>query len=185
MTGHADFVLVGHGDDAIEKVGDALPESVGADRAGFGERGFGMRFGELPLVVERVTAAGHAADAQHAEDAHVVLDGRNAGLRAVADEGLQLLDVAVALGALREHDGGMLFAIDVAGFEEGRRGAIDADAVFRGQIDHALELVHGGVEAVALDLRVAADVAHAVTRQVFKVRVVGGSGLVAELHALG
>ena len=62
----------------------------------------------------RIAAAWHAAGAQHAENAHVVLDGRNAGLRAVADEGLQLLDVAVALRALREHDGRMLFVIDVA-----------------------------------------------------------------------
>ena len=124
MAGHADLVFVGDGNDAIEEVGDALPEGVGADHAGAGERRFGMRFGELPLVIERVAAAGHAAGAQHAENAHVVFDGGNAGLRAVADEGLQLLDVAIALRALRQHDGGMLFADRCSSIENG--GAVQS-----------------------------------------------------------
>ena len=139
---------------------------------GLGERRFGMRLRELPLVIERVAAARHAAGAQHAENAHVVFDGGNAGLRAVANEGLQLLDVAVALRTLRQHDGGMLFVIDVARLEEWRRGAVDADVVFCGHVDHAIQFVDGGVETVALDLRIAADVAHAVTGQVLEVCVV-------------
>ena len=53
---------------------------------------------------------------------------------------------------------------------------------FAGHIDHALEFVDGGVEPVAFDLRIAADVAHAVAGQVLEMHVVGGRGLVAELH---
>ena len=126
-------------------------------------------------MVHRIAAARRAAGAQHAEDAHVVFDRRNAGLRAVADEGLQLLDVAVALRALRQHDGRMLFRVDVAGREKRRRDAVDADAVFAGHVDHALEFVDGGVEAVALNLRIAADVAHAVAGQVLEMTSLVGA----------
>ena len=37
---------------------------------------------------------------------------------------LQLLDIAIALRALRQHDGGVLFLIDVARREKRRRRAI-------------------------------------------------------------
>ena len=43
MAGHADFVLVGDGDDAVEEIGDALPEGVGVDVAGPGEGWVGVR----------------------------------------------------------------------------------------------------------------------------------------------
>ena len=33
MAGHADFVLVGDGNDAVEEVSDALPEHVGSHHA--------------------------------------------------------------------------------------------------------------------------------------------------------
>ena len=88
-------------------------------------------------------------------------------------------------GLCGEHDGGVLFVVDVAGLEKRRRSAVDADAVFGGHVDHALELVDGGVEAVALDLRIAADVAHAIASEVLEMDVVGGRALVAELHEYG
>ena len=61
MTGHANLVLVGDGDDALEEVRDALPEGVGVDHAGLCERSVGMCLGELPLVVHSIAAALHAA----------------------------------------------------------------------------------------------------------------------------
>ena len=54
-----------------------------------------------------------------------------------------------------------------------------------GQIAHALEFVHRGVEPAIGDLRVAADVAHAVAREVLQVRLIGGSALAAQLHQRG
>ena len=42
MQGHADLVLVGDGNDAVEEVGDALPDMVGVDVSGAGEGGRGM-----------------------------------------------------------------------------------------------------------------------------------------------
>jgi hypothetical protein len=146
---------------------------------------FRLRIGEVPDGVDRIAASGFRAGAQHTEDAHVVFDRQDAGLRAVTDEGLQGFDVAVSLGALREHDRGVLFGVDEAGFEERRCGAVDADLVLGGEVDHGLEFVDGGVEAVVSDLRVAADVTHAVARKVGEVCVGGGRGLVAELHQHG
>jgi hypothetical protein len=74
MTGHADLVLVGHWDHAIEKVSDTLPKSVGVYVPSPGERGCGMRLRELPCVVHRIAAPWDPSCAEHAEDAHVVFD---------------------------------------------------------------------------------------------------------------
>lgn len=206
MTGHADFVLIGDGDDAIEEVGDALPEGVGVDVAGDGEAGFGLLdghglaggvvvasdgdgwagirqlglcCGEVPDCVDLVATAGPGPGAEDAEDAHVVFHGGYAGLGAVADEDLEGFDVAVALGALGEHDGGMLFAVDVGGLEDGWAYAEDFDVVFLGEVFHAGEFFDGGVDAAVGYLGVGADVADAVSSQVFEVGVGGGRALAA------
>ncbi len=141
--------------------------------------------GEVPDGVLLVAAAGAGAGAEDAEDAHVVLDRGQAGGGAVADHELELFDVAVALGGLGEHDGGMLFAVDEAGLEDGRADAEDLDVVGGGEVAHAVELVDCGVGAVGGDLRVAADVADSVAGEVGEVRGVGWSGLAAQLHLAG
>ena len=74
---------------------------------------------------------------------------------------------------------GCFSRVDETGGEQGRVGAVDGDFVLRGEVDHGVEFVDGGVEAVAGDLRVAADVADAVAGEVLEVSVVGGGGLVA------
>ena len=56
-------------------------------------------------------------------------------------------------GLCGQHDGRMLFLVDEARGQKRRRDAVHADVVFRGQVLHALELVHGGVEPVAFNLR--------------------------------
>ena len=59
MAGHADLVLVGHRNHAVEEVGDALPERIGIDMAGLGQRRLRMGFCEFQ-VCNRVAAARHA-----------------------------------------------------------------------------------------------------------------------------
>ena len=144
-----------------------------------------MRVGELPGAVHGIAAARGASGADDTQDAHVVFNGGDACLGAVFDHGLEGFDVAVALRTLRQHDGRMLFFIDVTGLQKWGRGAVDADAALGGEVDHALQFVDGGVEAVAFDLRIAADIAYAVAGQVFEVGFVGGSGLIPYLHERG
>ncbi len=72
---------------------------------------------------------------------------------------LKLLDVAVALRALRQHDGAMLLAVDMAGRENRRGDAFEGDAVLLREILDGLQLVHRGIDAVTLDVRIASDVA--------------------------
>src|SRR3954471_21855033 len=112
MAGHTHLVFGGDGNDAFEEIGNPLPVAVGIDCTGAGEGRIGVRVFELVGVVAGVAAAGGAAGAQDTEDAHVVFDAGDFGRGTVLDHGLDLLDVAVAFGALGEHDGGMAFAID-------------------------------------------------------------------------
>ena len=185
MAGHADLVLRRHRDDAIQKVGDAFPEGVGIHLAGTGQGRIGMAVFEAPGAVGGIAAARRASCAEHAQDAHVVFDRRNASGGAVADQRLHGRNIAVAFRALGEHDGGVPLAIDVAGGEEGRRQAIDGDAVLLGQVAHALEFVHGGIQAAIGDGGVAANVTDAVAGEVFQMCFGGGRALAAEFHASG
>src|ERR1019366_4617116 len=162
MAGHANLVFVRNRNHPVEKLGDAFPEGVGVYAAGLGEWWVGVHFGELPIVIHRIAAAGRASRPENAEDAHVVFDAGDPGLRAVADKGLQRLDVAVALGTLGQHDGRMSFRVDKAGLEKRRRRAVDADAVLGGHIHDRLQLVYGGIQTVTRDLRIAANILHAV-----------------------
>ena len=75
MQGHADLVLVGDWDDAVEEIGDALPALFGGDVSGARGRGLGMRLGELPGGVGGIAATRGSSDALVADDLQVVLDG--------------------------------------------------------------------------------------------------------------
>ena len=72
--------------------------------AGRRERRLLLRLGQPPGAVARAAAARRVRGPQHANQVHVVLDGRDAGARAVADDRLDELDLALALGVLPEHD---------------------------------------------------------------------------------
>ena len=184
VAGHANLVLVGNWDDAIEEVGDALPEGVGIDVSSDRKRRGGMRFGQLPYTVHFITTARLSTAAEDAEDAHVVFDRGQASLRTVANERLDALDVAVALRALRQHDCGVLFAVDVAGFEDLRADAYDFDVVLFCEIAHPVQLLDGGEDTAVggVDLRISAYVADAVTRKVLEMLVGGWGALTTELH---
>src|ERR1700761_2291542 len=92
VQGHADFVLAGYRDDAVEEVRDAFPRSVGADMTGTSQGCFRFRFRQLPGAVSRVSPPRRAARTQVSDELQVVLDGRNAGRGAVLDHGLQIFD---------------------------------------------------------------------------------------------
>src|SRR5579864_555062 len=88
MTSHSNFVLIGHRNHAVEKIRNALPEGVCIHVTGLGERRCRMSFGEIPHVVHGIATARYAPGAKDTENAHVVLDGWNAGQRTILDEGL-------------------------------------------------------------------------------------------------
>jgi hypothetical protein len=175
VAGHANFVLVGNWDDTVEEVGNPFSESLSIDVPGDGERRGRMRFGELPYAVHFITAARLPAAAEDAENAHVVFDGGQASLRTVADKRLDALDVTVPLRALRQHDSGMFLAVDIAGFENLWTDTDNLDVILFGEIAHPVQLLDGGEDTAAggVDLRVSADVAHAVARKVLEVFVGG------------
>ena len=182
MAGHAYLVLIRDWNHAIQEVRDPLPEPVRVDLARDRERRLRMRLRQLPLAVARVAAPRRSARAQHAEDAHVVFDGRQPHLRAVPDHRLDRFDVAVALRALRQHDGGMLLLVDIARLQHRRPDAIDLDAVLCRQVLHAAQLIDRGIDAPVRNLRIAADMLHAVARQKLQMRVVGGCALATQVE---
>ncbi len=122
------FNSFGDGNDPVQKIGDALPGLILADGSGFGERRvlFGVGIDERAEL--RLPAAGRGAAADDAQDAHVVLQLRDAGAGGVAHHLLDVLDFAIALRALAEHDVGILALGDVGGAERERHG-FERDAV--------------------------------------------------------
>src|SRR5206468_8486483 len=113
MAGQADFVLVGDGDQAFQEIGDALPINISRDAPSTSNGGPGRGVTKSPSTVSGSASARSPAGPQDTEEAHVVLDGRNLRFGAVADEVLETLDVAVALGALAEQDGGTFRPINM------------------------------------------------------------------------
>ncbi len=97
-------------------------------------------------------------------------------------EGLQALDIAIALGALRQHYGRVLFTVDVTRRQERGRNAVDADAVPFSQFPDAVEFICGCIEASVGDFWIAADTLNAIACQIREVRLAGGRALAAQLH---
>src|SRR5206468_1176662 len=123
------------------------------------------------------------ADAQDTEDAHVVLDGRDLRFGAVADEVLESLDVAVALGALAEQDGRTFGPIDMGRSQEGRRDRVDGDIPFRSPLLDLHEFVNRRItEFLVREFRNCTDVLDAMAGEELESRVRGWSALTAELH---
>src|SRR5580693_1373722 len=177
MAGHSNLALIGHRNYTVKKIRNTLPESVSVHPPGPRERCCRMSLGEIPCVVHRIATTRYPPGAKNTENAHVVLNGRKASQRTILDQRLQLFDVPITLRTLSQHDGWMLFLVDETGLQEWRRNAVDADAIFSGHIHHALEFVHGCVKTVTFDLRISADVSHAIAGEVLEVRVIGWRGL--------
>ena len=70
---------------------------------------------------------------------------------AILDEGLERFDIAIALGTLRQHDGGMLLAVDVARREKRRHRASNRAVGTAARSIMLFQFVDRGVESIALD----------------------------------
>src|SRR5580658_3865824 len=85
MAGHSNLALIGHRNYAVKKIRNTLPESVRVHAPGPREWCCRMSLGEIPCVIHRVTATRYTPGAKNTENAHVVLNGRNASLRTIPD----------------------------------------------------------------------------------------------------
>src|SRR3984893_2961325 len=113
VAGHTDLVLFCDRDHALEEVSDALPKPISRHETRTRERRCGTGRLKIPRAVRSVAATRHTASAKHAQDAHVVLNARHPRRCAILDHCLNRLDIAIPLGTLREHYGGMRFAVDM------------------------------------------------------------------------
>jgi len=127
MTRHADLVFFGHRDDPLQEIRNALPGGLFTDRAGFGERRILRRFLIHKSAVVRAAAARRGLRTHYAENGHVVLQGRDAGVRGIANHLADIVDFAVALGTLAQHDIGVLRLGDIGGAER-HRDHLEANA---------------------------------------------------------
>ena len=96
MTRGADLVLVADRDHAVEKIGDALPGRFFRDPSGARQLVGVLGLGQLPGAIAATAPAGCCSGSQHAEQAHVVFEGRDLGRGAGRDHFLDVLDVAIA-----------------------------------------------------------------------------------------
>src|ERR1039457_1287977 len=104
MASQPNLVLLGHRDDALQKVGDVLTAHLCGNAACFGQGWILLGF-----VIHETVAHGAASPldrlrAHDAQVAHVVLYGRNPGFARVADHLADVIDLPVALRALPQQD---------------------------------------------------------------------------------
>src|SRR5260370_874987 len=117
MTAEPHFALLRHRHDPLQEVSDPLPHRFFTHRPALRRRSI-----LFSLVVDEGAVTGPATPTRafgphHAEDCEVVLDGGNAGFGHVADHLANLLDFAIALGTLAQHDVWILCPADVRGTE--------------------------------------------------------------------
>ena len=129
VASHADLFLGRDRYHAAQEVFDALPIGIGGNWSSLRQLVLVGGFLVVPSRVGALAPARCPSDADNTKDAHVVLDGRNARLGAVADHLLAHLDLPVALRVLAHHDGGH------RGFGDHRRGQrdrhhVEGDAMF-------------------------------------------------------
>src|SRR3989442_10033811 len=183
MAGQSDFVLVGKGDHAFQEIGDALPINISRDAPSTGEGRPRGRVAKSPSTVSGSASARSPAGPQDAEDAQVVLDGRDLRFGAVADEVLETLDVAVPLGALAEQDRGTFGPVDMARSQEGRREQVDADIPLSSALLEVQQFVHSRItEFFVRDFGHSTDVLDAVAGEKLESLVGGWPALGAQFH---
>src|SRR5262245_39520673 len=182
MAGHANLVFRRNRNHSFKKVGDSFPVKVRLDGSRPRKRTLRFGFLEPPGTVGRTTASRRSFGPQHAEDAHVVFDGRNPGLGAVLDQFLNGFDISVPFRALAQHDGPPLGAIDVARREKRGRYHIDADVVFLGALPELHQLLYGRVAAFRRLLRIAANVVDGVALEKLEPLFRSRRTLTAQLH---
>jgi hypothetical protein len=147
MAGDADLVLIGDRHHMRQEIIDPFPEGIGIDHARAGKRQLLLqRVLVIPLVVQGIAPAAYRAAAHHAQDAHIVFQGGDAGGGAVADQVLERLDIAIPLGALRQHDGGMGLAVDIGGIQQHTAGELQMHAMLLDSVPQRLELIGGRID---------------------------------------
>src|SRR5207247_11328089 len=82
MAPHLHLVFLGHGDDTLEEIGDALPVRVGVDLAGDRQRRILLCALVHELAVARWTAALRRTAARNADEREVVFHLHDPGARA-------------------------------------------------------------------------------------------------------
>src|SRR5712691_11927236 len=97
MAPHPHLVFLGHRDDPLEEIRDALPVGVRVDFPSDGQRRILLRALVHELAVARAAAPWRRAAARYPDEREVVFHLENAGARAVADQLADVIDVAVAL----------------------------------------------------------------------------------------
>ena len=116
MASHPDFVFLGHWDDPLKEIRDALPGGFRGDGPSLGERR-GVMHGFLidEGTVMRAAAAARRLRPHHTQDRQIVFQRGDAGARGIANHLADGVDLAVALGAFAQHDVGVFRARDVTG----------------------------------------------------------------------
>ena len=141
------------------------------------------RIAESPGAIGGSAPAGTPLDPQNTEDAHVVLDGGDLRFGAVADDILESLDIALALGTLAKHDGGTFSPIDMGRSQERRREHVDADIPLLRALLKLQKFVNGRITACFVrKFRDSTDVLDAMACEELESLVGGRPALTPEFH---
>ena len=86
---------------------------------------------------------------QNAQQAHVVLECGNADFRTGFDHPVNIINVAIALGALAEHDGAAFFVVDVARSQKGESDHVERNAMLLAEVARPRKILDGPMAAMA------------------------------------
>ena len=118
VTRRLDLVLVTNGHHPLDEVIDTFPEHIRGDDTGNSRWRIGIELRSIERAVCRIATARCGWGARHTENAHVVLERRDAYGRQGFDTLMNVVDVLVALGTLAQHDRGAALGVHVGGPEE-------------------------------------------------------------------
>ena len=95
---------------------------------------------------------------QNTKQGQIVLEGRDADFRAGFDHPVDIVDVAIALGTLAEHDGPAFFMVDVARCEKREGNHVERNAVGFAQLARPCNFLNRPMTARTRIWRIAANV---------------------------
>ncbi|KAG5734491.1 hypothetical protein E4T56_gene15507, partial [Termitomyces sp. T112] len=166
----------------VEEPCDPLPKRILADRTGAGQGLGGVQLGRVIFGEYCIAPRLNPPGADHAQQAHIILDARHTRRRAGADLVLERFHLALALRAGGQHDAGVFLAVDVRGGQEQRIKDRKRQFVLLGQIAQGLDLIRRGIERAFGRFRPRGHMGDAIAGQKGEMIVTGRAALTAQFH---
>src|SRR5438067_7947848 len=140
VTRRLDLVLVTNGHHPLDEVIDTFPEHIRGDDTGNSRWRIGIELRSIERAVRRIATARCGWGARHTENAHVVLERRDAYGRQGFDTLMNVVDVLVALGTFAQHDRVASLGVHVGAPQERQGHHLHHQSVCGSEVLYSIEV---------------------------------------------